>query len=88
MPSSSDGADLIIERALAASPEDPLWIVVLGAATNTASALLMAPEITPRVRVVFHARCARLWPERTVQFNVVGDVAAADHGPIRSAGAV
>lgn len=76
VPSRSEGADLIVERALAASLDDPLWIVVLGAATNTASALLIAPEIIPRVRVVFHARCARLWPERTVQFNVIGDVPA------------
>ncbi|MBN2452602.1 MAG: hypothetical protein JXR77_19620 [Lentisphaeria bacterium] len=66
----------VVERARAASPDDPLWVVVLGAATNTVSALLMAPEISPCVRVVFHARCARLWPERTVQFNVAGDVAA------------
>ena len=76
VPSSSPGVDLIIEEALKASPADPLWIVVLGAATNTASAILTAPEIVPRVRVVFHARCSRLWPERTVQFNVVGDVIA------------
>ncbi|MBT3288786.1 MAG: hypothetical protein HN380_15670 [Victivallales bacterium] len=76
VPSPSEGADFIIEQALAASSEDPLWVVVLGAATNTASAILKAPEIMPRLRVVFHSRCARLWPERTEQFNVVGDVPA------------
>jgi inosine-uridine nucleoside N-ribohydrolase len=76
VPSSSGGTDFIIEQARAASPDDPLWVVVLGAATNTASAILQAPEIASRLRVVFHARCARLWPERTEQFNVVGDVPA------------
>jgi inosine-uridine nucleoside N-ribohydrolase len=77
VPTPSEGADLIIERAKAASEDDPLWIVVLGAATNTAGAILKAPEILPRIRVVFHARCSRLWPERTAQFNVIGDIIAA-----------
>jgi inosine-uridine nucleoside N-ribohydrolase len=76
VPSKSEGAELIIELAREATPEQPLWIVVLGAATNTASALLIAPDIKPNVRVVFHARCAHLWPHRTVQFNVAGDVVA------------
>ena len=76
VPSKSEGADLIIELARNATAEKPLWIVVLGAATNTASALLLAPDITPNVRVVFHARCSQHWPHRTVQFNVAGDVVA------------
>ncbi len=76
VPTSSEGADLIVRLARQASPSNPLWVVVLGAATNTASAILQAPDIQPYLRVVFHARCAHHWPERTVQFNVVGDVIA------------
>lgn len=76
IPSKSEGAELIIEVAREATPEEPLWVVVLGAATNTASAILIAPDIKPNIRVVFHARCAQLWPHRTVQFNVAGDVVA------------
>lgn len=76
VPTSSEGADLIVRLAREASPENPLWVVVLGAATNTASAILQAPSIQDNIRVLFHARCAHHWPERTVQFNVVGDVIA------------
>ncbi|WP_197231802.1 nucleoside hydrolase [Novipirellula artificiosorum] len=76
VPTSSQGADLIIKLARQASPQEPLWVVVLGAATNTASAILQAPSIKPNIRVIFHARCAQYWPQRTVQFNVVGDVIA------------
>ncbi len=75
-PSPSEGASWLIERAMTGPATDPLWIMCLGAATNVASALLQAPEIAPRVRVVFHARSPRTWPERSEQFNVRGDVLA------------
>ena len=39
-PSESEGVDFIIERALASSPDDPLWVIGLGASTNIASAYL------------------------------------------------
>ncbi|MBN1672051.1 MAG: nucleoside hydrolase [Kiritimatiellae bacterium] len=77
VPSESEGADFIIERALVGSPADPLWVVCLGAATNLAAAILKAPEIAPRVRYVFHARNEMNWPARTTQFNVANDVLAA-----------
>ena len=35
-PSPSEGVEYIIERAMASSPEDPLWVVGLGAATDIA----------------------------------------------------
>lgn len=76
-PSSSEGVDFIIERALAGSPEDPLWVVGLGAGTDLASAILKEPSIKPLVRYVFHARCDAHWPARSVQFNVKGDIHAA-----------
>lgn len=73
----SEGVNLIIDTARSCSVENPLWVVVLGAATNMASALLTAPEIAPRVRVVFHGRSEETWPARTRQFNVYGDIIAA-----------
>jgi purine nucleosidase len=76
-PSDSAGARLIIERAHAGGPDDPLWVVGLGAATNLASALLLDPAILPKVRYVFHARSEWSWPERSEQYNVGGDVRAA-----------
>jgi purine nucleosidase len=76
-PSEGEGVDFIIERAHCGSSENPLWVVGLGAATNLASAVLKDPTILPKVRCVFHSRSSHTWPERSVQFNVAGDVIAA-----------
>ena len=71
-----EGVDFIIENARAASPEEPLWVVAIGAATNLACAILKAPDIIPNVRFVFHGRSETTWPERTTQYNVYGDIIA------------
>ena len=76
-PSQSAGADLIIERAYCGNADNSLWVVGLGAATNLASALLIDPSISDRVRYVFHARSHLTWPERSVQFNVKNDILSA-----------
>jgi hypothetical protein len=76
-PSNSEGSDFIIKEALRASPEDPLWIVVLGASSTTASAILSEPGIINNIRVVYHTRSEYTWPTRSVQFNVKGDIHAA-----------
>ena len=74
-PSESEGVDFIIEKAMASTPEDPLWVVGLGAATDIASAYLKEPRIANRVRVFWHFRTR--WPEQCWNFNVIGDVRAA-----------
>ena len=82
-PSESEGVDFIIERAMAGSPEDPLWVVGLGAATDMASALLKEPRIVDRVVAFWHFRTR--WPEKCYNFNVIGDVRAARlifHSPL------
>jgi inosine-uridine nucleoside N-ribohydrolase len=76
-PIESEGARFIVEEAKKASPEDPVWIVILGASSTTASALLMDPSIVDNVRVVYHTRSEYTWPQRSVQFNVKGDIHAA-----------
>ncbi len=76
-PSEGEGVDFIIERAHASTENDPLWVVGLGAATNLASAILKDPTIIPKVRYVFHSRSEYSWPERSKQFNVMGDIHAA-----------
>jgi len=43
--SESEGVDFIIEKAMQASKEDPLWVIGLGAATDIASAILKEPRI-------------------------------------------
>lgn len=82
-PSESEGVDFIIERALAATPEDPLWVVGLGASTDMASAFLKEPRILDRVVVFWHFRTR--WPEKCFNFNVIGDLRAARaifHSPL------
>ena len=74
-PSESEGVDFIIERAMASTQEDPLWVIGLGAATDIASAYLKEPRIADRVRVFWHFRTR--WPEKCSNFNVFGDVRAA-----------
>lgn len=76
-PVDSEGVQLILDRSRAGTPENPLWVVCLGAATNLASALLIDPGIADRARFVFHARSEWSWPDRSEQFNVGGDVRAA-----------
>lgn len=82
-PSESEGVDFIIEKALASTKEDPIWVVALGSATNLASAYLKAPEIIDRVVFFWHGRTR--WPEKCWNFNVFGDRHAAItlfHAPI------
>ena len=76
-PSEGEGVDFIIDRAHAATRDNPLWVVALGAATNLASAICKDPTIADKVRFIFHSRSAHTWPERSVQYNVKGDVTAA-----------
>ncbi|MCC7338484.1 MAG: nucleoside hydrolase [Pirellulaceae bacterium] len=75
VPSESEGVDFIIKKALESTPDDPLWVVGLGAATNIASAYLKEPKIADRVRVFWHFRTR--WPDKCWNFNVFGDTHAA-----------
>jgi len=54
-PVDSDAVRHLIELADTASAEDPLYVATIGAPTNVASALLLAPEICERVVVLFLA---------------------------------
>ena len=74
-PSESEGVDFIIRKAMESTPEDFLWVVGLGAATDIASAYLKEPRIADRIVVFWHFRTR--WPEKCWNFNVIGDVRAA-----------
>ena len=85
VPSSSDGVDFIVERAMAATPEAPLWILGLGSATDLASAYLKEPAIKDRVVIFWHARTEETWPFRAHNYNIKGDMHAARmlfHSPL------
>ncbi len=73
-PPESEGVDFIIEQARAATPEQPLWLVLLGPATDAAAALLKAPEIADRLVVFWHGRTR--WPVQCWNFNAYNDIKA------------
>jgi inosine-uridine nucleoside N-ribohydrolase len=74
-PTESEGVDFIIERAMAGSAENPLWIMGQGPATDIAAALLIEPRIVDRVVAFWHLRTQ--WPVRCTNPNVYADVRAA-----------
>lgn len=66
----------LIEKALSSPPDDPLYVVAIGAITNVASALLLAPEIIRHIVVVWLGGHALDWPH-TREFNLKQDVGGA-----------
>ena len=75
-PVESPAAFDLAERAKKYSPENPLYVVAIGAITNVASALLYAPEIAENIVIVWLGGHAAHW-EHTREFNMFQDVAAA-----------
>jgi len=75
-PVDSEAARDLAERAMLYSPEKPLYVVAIGAITNIASALLLKPEITDRIVIVWLGGHALEWPD-TKEFNMYQDVASA-----------
>lgn len=71
----SEGVRFIIERALQATPEMPLWLVMLGPATNGVAALMLEPKIADRLVLFWHGRTQ--WPARCWNYNVFNDIKAA-----------
>lgn len=74
-PPESDGVRFIIDKARVSSPENPLWVVSLGPATDVAAALSIDPGIADRMIVVWHGRTQ--WPLRCWNYNVWNDPKAA-----------
>ncbi len=70
----SDGLEMIVEQALAATPEEPLWLVALGPPTDAVAALLKEPRIADRMIVFWHGRSE--WPTWCRNFNARNDPVA------------
>ena len=66
----------LIERAMASTAADPLYVVGLAVLTNVASAMLVEPRIIERIVLVWLGGHALHWPD-TREFNLRQDVAAA-----------
>ena len=71
----AEGVDFIIEKAHSATPDNPIWLVLLGPATDAAAALLKDPAITDRIVIFWHGRTE--WPVRCWNFNAYNDILAA-----------
>ncbi|WFB35426.1 nucleoside hydrolase [Kiritimatiellota bacterium B12222] len=75
-PVDSPAARDLVARAMAHSPEDPLYVVGIGAITNVASALLMEPRIRERIVLLWLGGHARIYPSAN-EFNLKQDVWAS-----------
>ena len=72
-----DASRFIVESAKKYSPENPLYIVAIGAGTNVASAILMDPDaMKENTVIVWLSGHAKDWPD-TAEFNMRQDIAAA-----------
>lgn len=75
-PVDSDAARDLVDKALASSVDDPLYVVAIGAPTNVASAILIEPRILDHIVVVWLGGHALNWPD-TREFNLYQDVHAS-----------
>lgn len=75
-PVDSPAAQNLINTVKSLPDGERLYVVVIGAATNVASAILTAPEIKDRITVVWLAGHAYM-SAHPQEFNMHGDLAAA-----------
>jgi inosine-uridine nucleoside N-ribohydrolase len=73
-PRRGQGVDFIVSESRGYDRARPLRIVVIGAATDVASALLVDPSLAKRIEIV--AMAFRNWPEGGDEFNVKNDMKA------------
>ena len=75
-PIDSPAARHLIERAMA-DDDRPLYVVAIGATTNLASALLMAPEIAERIVIVWTSAYPTWSGVYNYSFNLEQDLPAS-----------
>lgn len=75
-PVVSPAALDLVDRAAMYSPDRPLYVVAIGAITNVASALLIAPEIAENIVIVWLGGHAYHYHDNK-EFNLRQDIAAA-----------
>ena len=75
-PVISSAAQDLAERVKNYSPQNPLYVVAIGAITNIASAILLNPEVAQNSVVIWLGGHA-LHYHHTKEFNMYQDVAAA-----------
>ena len=75
-PVDSPAAQHLAKIAMQYDSKNPLYVVAIGAISNIASAILLNPEITQRIVVVWLGGHALHWPD-TKEFNMHQDIPAA-----------
>ncbi len=75
-PVRSEAALDLVKKAMASTPEDPLYVVPVGCITNIASALLIEPKIIENIVIVWLGGNTLYWPHQK-EFNLMQDVLAA-----------
>lgn len=75
-PVVSEAAKDLADRAMCYTRENPLYVVAIAAITNVASAILLRPEITERMVLVWLGGNALDWPNNR-EYNLYQDIAAA-----------
>ncbi len=76
-PVSSPAADFMAELSEQYSPENPLYIIAIGAITNVASALLQNPHMKENCVVIWLGGHEVHFPAAASEFNMRQDIAAA-----------
>ncbi len=76
-PVESNAADFMAYLADDYTPENPLYIVAIGAITNVASAILKNPRMIERCVVVWLGGNGRHMPLGSYEFNMIQDIPAA-----------
>jgi purine nucleosidase len=72
-PYRSEAALDLVEQAMSATEDEPLYVVAIGAITNVASAILIEPKIIEKIVVVWLGGHALHW-EDTKEFNLKQDI--------------
>jgi inosine-uridine nucleoside N-ribohydrolase len=75
-PERSAAALDLVERAKKSSPEDPLYVVPVGAITNVSNAILIEPSIIKNIVVVWLGGNGHHWPHQR-EFNYRQDLNAS-----------
>lgn len=75
-PVHSEAAEHLVNLARTYSPQNPLYVVAIGAITNIASALLLCPQIAENIVVVWLGGHTHT-NANTREFNMRQDIAAA-----------
>jgi inosine-uridine nucleoside N-ribohydrolase len=75
-PESSPAAQDLIARAKLHSPQQPLYVVAVGAIPNVANAILLEPTIVSNIVVVWLGGNGHQWPHQR-EFNYQQDLKAS-----------